>query len=110
MSAGAQLSGNLYFPFPENGWIVFFNFSSFIFEKYLFDVVKHNKIGVSAICCVFVVQREENAPKMITGISVLGFLLVQKWPLRDGSLFQKLVCWSPYVSIVFGGRACWANW
>ena len=85
----AQLSGNfLKIAFFKKrvqklGFSIF-SVLSLNFEKFLFlGLPKHYKIGVSAILCVFIAEREENRQKkMITGISGFGFF-VQIWPFRD---------------------------
>ena len=63
-------------------------------------LLKHYNNRVSAIVCVFVVEREKQ--KMIIGISGFGNVCSKKRSFRDGSLFSKKWLLKPHFTVFFG--------
>ena len=104
------LSTFKYFQSRAQNVYLFSNFSVLhsIFE--FLRVCKNNKIEVSAICCFFVVEKEEKDPKGLPKnnwnfwIRVCFFSL-QKWPFRDASVsFSKWFAETTIFKMFLGAR------
>ena len=107
----AQLSGNFlklrFFPRKKGAKFDFSNFSVLSYKKFknsLFSsLLKHYKIGVWALCCVFLLKETKKAKNDNWNFWIL-VLFCPKWPFRDAFLFFKNWFAETPIFKVFGGE------
>ena len=78
--------------------------------KILFlGLLKHYKIGGSAIFMIFVVEREEHGKNYNWNFWIWD-CFVQKWPYRDAYLFfKKCLAETPIFIVFFGCARFWPS-